>query len=50
LRWLKNISGVYITQVSLLLIGLQDLVHFFSAGIGPGETPGENNKYSTNYS
>jgi hypothetical protein len=29
LRWLNNIGGVYLTQVSLLLIGLQDLPDFF---------------------
>jgi hypothetical protein len=29
LRWLNNVSGVYLTQVSLLLIGQQDVVHFF---------------------
>ncbi len=29
LRWLNNVSGVYLTQVSLLLIGQQGLVDFF---------------------
>jgi hypothetical protein len=29
LRWLKNVVGVYLFQVSLLLIGQQDLVDFF---------------------
>jgi hypothetical protein len=29
LRWLNNVSGVYLTQVSLLLIVQQDLVDFF---------------------
>jgi hypothetical protein len=32
LRWLNNVSGVYLTQVSLPLIGLigqQDFVYFF---------------------
>ncbi len=29
LRWLNNFSGVYFIQVSLLLIGLQGLGHFF---------------------
>jgi hypothetical protein len=29
LRWLNNVSGVYLVQVSLLLIGQQGLGHFF---------------------
>ncbi len=29
LRWLNNVSGVYLVQVSLLLIGPQGLGHFF---------------------
>jgi hypothetical protein len=29
LRWLNNVSGVDLVQVSLLLIGQQDLAHFF---------------------
>jgi hypothetical protein len=33
LRWLNNVSGVYLVQVSLLLIGQQGLVD--SSGIGP---------------
>ncbi len=28
-RWLNNVSGVYLVQVSLLLIGQQGLGHFF---------------------
>jgi hypothetical protein len=28
-RWLNNVSGVYLVQVSLLLIGPQGLGHFF---------------------
>ena len=28
LRWLNNVSGVYLVQVSLLLIGQQGLVDF----------------------
>jgi hypothetical protein len=34
LRWLNNVVGVFLVQVSLLLIGQQGLVNFFS-GIGP---------------
>jgi hypothetical protein len=34
LHWLNNVSGVYI-MVSLLLIGQQGLVDFFSSGVGP---------------
>jgi hypothetical protein len=30
LRWHNNVVGVYLTQVSSLLIGQQDLVNFFS--------------------
>jgi hypothetical protein len=33
LCWLNNVVGVYLVQVSLLLIGQQGLGHFF--GIGP---------------
>ncbi len=29
LRWLNNVVGVYLVQVSLLLIGQQGLVDFF---------------------
>ncbi len=29
LRWVNNVNGVYIVQVSLLLIGQQCLEHFF---------------------
>jgi hypothetical protein len=29
LHWLNNVCGVYLTQVSLLLIGQQGLVDFF---------------------
>jgi hypothetical protein len=29
LRWLNNVPGVYLVQVSLLLIGLHGLGHFF---------------------
>ena len=29
LLWLNNVSGVYFIQISLLLIGQQDLGHFF---------------------
>jgi hypothetical protein len=29
LRWLNNVSGLYLVQVSLLLIGRQGLVDFF---------------------
>jgi hypothetical protein len=29
LRWLNNVRGKYLTQVSLLLNGQQDLVDFF---------------------
>jgi hypothetical protein len=29
LRWLKNVRGVHLPQVSLLLIGQQHLVYFF---------------------
>jgi hypothetical protein len=29
LRWLNNVSGVYLVQVSLLLIGQQGLGHFY---------------------
>jgi hypothetical protein len=29
LHWLNNLSGVYLTKVSFLLIGQQDLVDFF---------------------
>jgi hypothetical protein len=29
LRWLSNVSAVYLVQVSLLLIGQQSLGHFF---------------------
>ncbi len=43
LRWLNNVSAVYLTQVSLLLIGQQDLVDFTP-------TQGVHNKYSANYS
>ncbi len=34
LGWLNNISGVYIVQVSWLLIGQQGLVQFFRYPIG----------------
>jgi hypothetical protein len=33
LRWLNNVVGVYLLQVSLLLIGKQGLVDFL--GVGP---------------
>jgi hypothetical protein len=29
LRWLNNVTGVYLVQVSLLLIGQQGWGHFF---------------------
>jgi hypothetical protein len=29
LRWLNNVSGAYLVQVSLLLIGQGDLGHFY---------------------
>ncbi len=32
LRWLNNVSGVYLEQVSLLLIGQQGLELFFRCG------------------
>jgi hypothetical protein len=35
LHWLNNVSGVYLIQVSLLLIGQQGLVDFFRYSIGP---------------
>jgi hypothetical protein len=34
LRWLNNVSGVYLTQVSLRLIAQQDLVDFFRIPVG----------------
>jgi hypothetical protein len=60
LRWLNNVTGVYLVQVSLLLIGQQGLGHFFRilvlashwledcANFTP--TPKENDQYSANYS
>jgi hypothetical protein len=59
LRWLNNVSGVFLVQVSLLLIGSR--VWDISSGIYPcfllaGElanctpTPEENDKYSANQS
>jgi hypothetical protein len=59
LRWLNNVSGVYLVQVSLLLIGQQGLGHFFSIGpcfpLAGGlckfyATPEENKQYSANHS
>jgi hypothetical protein len=35
LRWLNNAVGVYLVQVSLLLIGQQGLGHFLKCRIGP---------------
>jgi hypothetical protein len=29
LRWLNNVTGVYLVQISLLVIGQQGLGHFF---------------------
>ncbi len=51
LRWLNNVSGVYLIQVSLLLNGEQGLVDFFPldcANITP--TPEANDKYNAKHS
>jgi hypothetical protein len=60
LRWLNNVSGVFSIQVSLLLIGQQDLADFFRylALLPIGWrivqnitiTPAANNQYSANHS
>jgi hypothetical protein len=60
LRWHNNVSGVYLIQISLLLIGQQGFVDFLQvsalashwledcANFTP--TPEENDQYSANHS
>jgi hypothetical protein len=60
LRWLNNVSGMYLVQVSLLLIGQQDFGRFLQVSALSSHwladyanftlTPRKNNKYSANYS
>jgi hypothetical protein len=54
-RWLNNVSGVFLVQVSLLLIGQPGLGQFFkyrslTGGLGNTPTPEENDQYSANHS